>query len=137
MEQFLRSLVIAFARAHSYILSLNDAYEQNFSDKELHFLVIGLIGMALVAVIYPLFQALSHDHVLVIVFIYVFTLILVLTFAIEIGQGYSGTGTMDFADIEFGVVGFLLFFAIFALIRTVVIAIIDLVRGLTGGKRRR
>ena len=72
MESILESLMVLIAKSHSYILSLNDAYEKSFTDKELHFLVIGLIGMALVLVIYPLFKLLSRNHVLVIVFIYVF-----------------------------------------------------------------
>ena len=48
---------------------------------------------------------------------FVFTLIIVITFAIEIGQKVSNTGTMDFADIAFGVVGFLYMYIIFALLR--------------------
>ena len=123
MESILETLMVMIAKSHSYILSLNDAYEKNFSDKELHFLVIGLIGMALVLVIYPLFKILSRNHVLVIVFIYVFSLILVLTFAIEIGQWYSGSGTMDFDDVVFGVVGFLLMFVVFAVVREIILAV--------------
>lgn len=123
MESILEALMVMIAKSHSYILSLNDAYEKNFSDKELHFLVIGLIGMALVLLIYPLFMILSRNHVLVIVFIYVFSLILVLTFAIEIGQWYSGSGTMDFDDVVFGVVGFLLMFVVFAVVREIILAV--------------
>ena len=131
MESILEALVVLIAKSHSYILSLNDAYEKNFTDKQLHFLVIGLIGLAMVLVIYTLFKALSQNHVLIIVFIYVFTLILVLTFAIEIGQWYSGSGTMDLDDVIFGIVGFLLMFVIFAVIREIILAIWRLIRKLT------
>ena len=68
MESILEALVVLIAKSHSYILSLNDAYEKNLTDKQLHFLVIGLIGLAMVLVIYPLFKALSQNHVLIIVF---------------------------------------------------------------------
>ena len=44
---------------HTYILSLNDAYEANFTDKELHFLVIGALGMAMIFIIQPLFTLLA------------------------------------------------------------------------------
>jgi glycopeptide antibiotics resistance protein len=109
------------ARIHNYILGLNDAYEYNFSDKELHFLVIGLLGMAMVFLIYPLFRWLAQrDHEMVITWIYVFTVILVITFAIEIGQKLTNTGTMEFADIMFGVMGFVFMFAVFALLRMVI-----------------
>lgn len=41
-----------------------------------------------------------------------FTLIIVITFAIEIGQKVTNTGNMEFADIVFGVVGFIVMFFI-------------------------
>ena len=107
---------------------MNDAYEKNFTDKQLHFLVIGIIGMLILVIIYPLFKILSENHILAIAFIYVFTVIVVITFAIEIGQKLSGTGTMDFADIVFGLAGVLLMFAIFAVIREISLAFFNLLR---------
>ena len=115
---------IFVAKIHNYILSLNDAYEKNFTDKQLHFLVIGILGMLILMVIYPLFKLLSENHILAIAF----TVIVVITFAIEIGQKISDSGTMDFADIVFGIAGFLLMFVIFAVIRQIFLAIINLFR---------
>lgn len=97
MERMLEGMVIFVAKIHNYILSLNDAYEKNFTDKQLHFLVIGILGMLILMVIYPLFKLLSENHILVIAFIYVFTVIVVITFAIEIGQKISDSGTDGFA----------------------------------------
>ena len=128
MERMLEGMVIFVAKIHNYILSLNDAYEKNFTDKQLHFLVIGILGMLILMVIYPLFKLLSENHILAIAFIYVFTVIVVITFAIEIGQKISDIGTMDFADIVFGIAGFLLMFVIFAVIRQIFLAIINLFR---------
>ena len=128
MERMLEGMVIFVAKIHNYILSLNDAYEKNFTDKQLHFLVIGILGMLILMVIYPLFKLLSENHILAIAFIYVFTVIVVITFAIEIGQKISDSGTMDFADIVFGIAGFLLMFVIFAVIRQIFLAIINLLR---------
>ena len=106
------------AKIHNYILHLNDKFEYNFSDKDLHFLVIGLLGMAMIFVVYPVFKWLaSKKHIMVIAWIYVFTLILVITFAIEIGQKISNTGSMEFADIVLGVMGFIVMFAVFAVVR--------------------
>ena len=99
MERMLEGMVIFVAKIHNYILSLNDAYEKNFTDKQLHFLVIGILGMLILMVIYPLFKLLSENHILTIAFIYVFTVIVVITFAIEIGQKISDSGSMDFADM--------------------------------------
>ncbi len=118
MTRFLYGIIEVITNIHNRILMLNDTYELYFSDKELHFLVIGLLGMAMILVLYPLFKFLAnHDHVMVITWLYVFTLIIVITFAIEIGQGLTGTGSMEFADIMFGLVGFIVMFAIFSVIR--------------------
>lgn len=118
MKALLYWCVGMIAKIHNYILQLNNNFEYNFSDKELHFLVIGLLGLFMVFAIYPLFRWLARrHHEMVITWIYVFTLIVVITFAIEIGQNITGTGTMEFADIAFGVVGFIVMFAAFALVR--------------------
>ena len=119
MKEFLYAIVVWIARVHNTIMTWNDAYEQSFTDKELHFIVIGRLGIAMVLVIYPLFKALAKKHVLVIAWIYVFTLVLVITFAIEIGQGITHTGVMDFEDVEYGVLGFLFMFLVFAIIRAI------------------
>lgn len=117
MTGFLYWVVEQIAKIHRYLLTLNDSFEYVFTDKELHFIVIGFLGMGMLFVVYPIFKALSKNHVMVIAWIYVFTLILVLTFAIEIGQKVTNTGAMEFADIVFGVVGFLFMFIVFSVIR--------------------
>jgi glycopeptide antibiotics resistance protein len=82
--------------------------------------VIGLLGLGMVFVIYPLFCHLAKkNRIMTITWIYVFTVILVITFAIEIGQKISKTGNMDFGDIMYGVVGFLAMFVVFCLVRAV------------------
>lgn len=129
MNTFLYSILDFINRAHTYILTWNDANEANFSDKELHFLVIGCLGMAMVLLIQPIFSLLAKTgHVLVITWIYVFTLILLLTFAIEIEQKITGSGVMDFDDIVFGVWGFMLMFIIYAVIRGIIIGIYHLIK---------
>ena len=137
MADFLYVIVKMIAVIHDMIMTWNDSFETVFSDKELHFLVIGILGMGMLFVIYPLFKLLSENHVLVIAWIYVFTVIIVIAFAIEIGQGITGTGKMDFDDIVAGVAGFMAMFIVFAAIRAVVLGIFRLIRSLSGGGRRR
>lgn len=118
MKEVLYGLVRLMAKIHNYLMRLNDAFEYNFSDKELHFLVIGALGMCMLFVVYPLFKWLAQKkHIMVIAWIYVFTMIIVITFAIEIGQKVTDTGNMEFADIVFGVMGFIGMFAVFAAVR--------------------
>ena len=106
------------ARIHERVLRINDAGGWYFDDKQLHFIVFGIFGMALIFVLYPLFKMLAkHDHTMVITWLYVFTVIMVLAFAIEIGQWYTGTGVMESQDIAYGITGFLVMFLIFAILR--------------------
>ena len=128
LKEFLYAMIEYVAKIHNYIMGLNDKYEYDFSDKQLHFLVIGAIGMLLIFIVYPLFKWLARTgHVMVIAWIYVFTVILVITFAIEIGQKVTNTGNMEFADIVFGVVGFFVMFFIFALVRSIYHGILSLI----------
>ncbi|MBC5743508.1 hypothetical protein FMM74_007980 [Lachnospiraceae bacterium MD308] len=133
MANFLYVIVKMIAVIHDMIMTWNDSFETVFSDKELHFLVIGFLGMGMLFVIYPLFKLLSENHVLVIAWIYVFTVIIVIVFAIEIGQGITGTGTMDFDDIVAGVAGFMAMFIAFVVVRAVVLGIFRLIRSLFDG----
>ena len=108
---------------------MNDSYEVFLTDKELHFLVIGLLGMAMIFVIYPLFKYLARrNHEMVIAWIYVFTMMIVITFAIEIGQHVTHTGQMEFADIMFGLVGFMVMFCIFIVVRMIYHGVIKLTK---------
>ena len=124
MRDFIYRIIRWIADAHDHILSINDSGQYYFNDKQLHFLVIGALGMLMIFIVYPLFKALAeHGHTMVVAWIYVFTLILVITFAIEIGQWYSGTGSMETMDIAYGVLGFLVMFFIFAVLRGIFKAI--------------
>ena len=129
MKELLYTIIEIISVIHTKLLALNDAYEYNFTDKQLHFIVIGLLGMALVFAIHPVFLWLAkRKHVMAITWIYVFTLILVITFAIEIGQKVTNTGSMEFADIVFGIGGFILMFIVFDVIRIIIKLILKLIK---------
>lgn len=129
MRELLYGCVGLISKFHEKIMQLNNAYEANFTDKELHFLVIGLLGLGMIFVIYPLFKFLAkHDHEMVIAWIYVFTVLVVITFAIEIGQRITKTGNMEFADIMYGLVGFMVMFFGFCILRAIYHGILRLIR---------
>ena len=108
-KQFLDAAVKLVSIIHTSIMSLNDKYEMFLSDKALHFIVIGIIGMFILLIVYPFFKWLVEKKQLVTVaWIYTFTILIALTLLIEIGQDFSGTGDMDFADIVFGLLGFVI-----------------------------
>lgn len=129
MQTILYNFVMLITRVHNYLLTLNNQFENSFTDKELHFLIVGAFGLGLVFVLHPIFLWLAkHDHTMIISFLYVFTVVLVLTFAIEIGQGYYGTGAMEFDDVVYGVAGFLSFFLVFAVIRGFIHLVMHFIR---------
>lgn len=127
LKKIVDILIDIIYKTHSRILSMNDAYESQLSDKQLHFIVIGLLGIAMLLVIYPLFKWMVKKHLTVLIsWFYVFTVLVVITFAIEIGQWYSHTGEMDFNDILAGLVGYFAMSFIFLL----VVAIIELIKSI-------
>lgn len=129
MGKLLYAGVGFISKIHGMIMQLNNAFEANLSDKDLQFLVIGILGMAMIFVVYPFFVFLAkRNHVMFIAWIYVFTVIVGLSFAIEIGQKVTNTGNMEFADIMYGLVGFLSMFMVFLLIRMIYHGILWLIR---------
>jgi hypothetical protein len=124
IKEWIYRAIYFVAQLHDDILRLNDQGGWYFNDKQLHFIVIGVLGMLGIFIFYPLFKLLAkYDHTMVIAFLYVFTLVLVVSFAIEIGQWYSGTGRMESEDMAYGIAGFLIMFLIFAFIRGLFLAI--------------
>ncbi len=129
MERLLDYFVRGVARIHDTILRLNDSGELFLDDKQLHFIVMGAAGMALLLFIYPIFALLSKNHVLTIAWIYVFTVLVMISFAIEIGQGLSGTGNMEMRDVIYGLAGFMFLFLIFAVFRGIFLLLCRLITG--------
>ena len=108
------------AQVHESIVHLNDDFELVLGDKELHFILMAVLGMLLFFMVHFVFKRLAKWSITAVSFIYVFTVMTVLGFAIEIGQRISGTGEMDFADIVAGLYGVLAFFAVYTAYRLLV-----------------
>ena len=118
-EAVLRELTTIAAQFHESLLRLNDSFELQLGDKELHFVIMASLGMLLFFMVHLVLQRLAKWSITAISFIYVFTVMTVLGFAIEIGQKISGTGEMDFADVVAGLNGVLLFFAVYTVYRLI------------------
>ena len=120
-EMLLRELTLIMAQVHESLMRLNDGFELSLGDKDLHFVIMALLGMVLFFVVHAVFTRLAKWSITAVSFIYVFTVMTVLGFAIEIGQRISGTGEMDFADIVAGLYGVLVFFAAYTAYRLIVL----------------
>jgi len=136
MAQLLYNIVMFTARIHDKIMSMNDGWGYYNNDKQLHFIVMGVLGMIILVVTYLIFKLLQ-DHIWIIAFIYTFTVMLVITFSIEIGQGYYGTGNMEMNDVVAGMAGFLFCFVVCALVRGIIMLFYNLFSGSSGRRRRR
>lgn len=109
---------------HDLITQFSLQMGLNLTDKQLHFIVIAIIGMFIYLVTNQIFKFLAKYSIGLLSFIYTFTVLLVIVFAIEIEQKITHRGNMEFNDIVAGVWGFLLVF--FAYL--VVVGIIYLIK---------
>ena len=105
---------------HDKLILLTHSMGLSLSDKQLHFLVIGFLGIVLFLVVNKLFKFLIRYSLTVISFIYTFTVLVVIVFAIEIEQKITGRGNMEFQDILEGLWGFLVAFSIYIACVTIV-----------------
>ena len=117
------------AQIHESLMHLNDNFELYFGDKDMHCIVMAVLGMILFFMVHFVFKRLAKWSITAISFIYVFTVMTVLGFAIEIGQKITGTGDMDFRDVVAGLYGVLAFFAVYTVYRLIVLLVRHLMRG--------
>jgi len=84
--------------------TLNQLFGMNMSDKDLHFWVMGIIGIIFFIGVYILFKIVGKwkFSTTILSFIYTFTMMTVLVFAIEIQQAITNRGNMEFADAAVG-----------------------------------
>lgn len=128
-EAILYEGTMVVAQIHESLMHLNDNFELYFGDKDMHFIVMAVLGMILFFMVHFVFKRLAKWSITAISFIYVFTVMTVLGFAIEIGQKITGTGDMDFRDVVAGLYGVLAFFAVYTVYRLIVLLVRLLMRG--------
>ena len=105
---------------HDLIIKMCSVMGFNLTDKQLHFIVIAVIGMIIYLITNQIFKALAKYSVAILSFIYTFTVLLVIVFAIEIEQKITKRGNMEFKDIVAGVWGFIVVFGFYLLIVSIV-----------------
>lgn len=128
-ESILYEGTMIVAQIHESLMHLNDNFELYFGDKDMHFIVMAVLGMILFFMVHFVFKRLAKWSITAISFIYVFTVMTVLGLAIEIGQKITGTGDMDFQDVVAGLYGVLTFFAVYTVYRLIVLLVRHLMRG--------
>lgn len=105
---------------HDIIMDLSGAFGLNLSDKDLHFWVIGIIGIFTFGITHLFFKAIAKWSLTAISFLYTFTVLIVFVFAIEIQQKVTGRGNMEFADAIVGLYGFIAFSLVFLVLKLII-----------------
>lgn len=115
MKEFILMLANIVNNIHDVIIQI---VGPGVTDKQLHFWVMGFIGMVIFIMVYIAFRIISAFRFStgILSFIYTFTVMLVLVFAIEIQQALTSRGTMDFQDAVVGMYGFFIFFFVYTCI---------------------
>jgi len=116
MIKILKVGIVIINKLHDFLTTFFDSFGMVFTDKQLHFIIIGVLGMLIYFVVDKLFKALSKYSISVLSFIYTTTVLMVIVFGIEIEQKITGSGHMEFSDIVAGLWGFSAFFAAYIII---------------------
>ena len=108
---------------HDKVLDILSIAGYQLNDKQLHFIFMAIIGIIIFAFTQVIFKKLSKYSITAISFIYTLTVMIVIVFAIEIQQKITNRGNMEFADIAYGLYGFIYIFLIYLLIKFIILAI--------------
>ncbi len=117
MTRLLKLLIAIINKVHDLIVDGVHTLGLGLTDKQLHFWLLGAIGIIVFIVFDAVFKRLARWSVSTITFIYTFTVLVVLVLAVEIEQKLTQSGNMEFEDIVAGLSGFLAFMLLYVLLR--------------------
>ncbi|MFU2014745.1 hypothetical protein ACM6Q7_06655 [Peribacillus butanolivorans] len=126
MKEFIQILAEIVNNIHDFILLfVSDTLNSNATDKDLHFWIMGIIGIIIFLFVLFLSNLISRMRfgITILSFLYTFTVMVVLVFAIEIQQALTSRGNMEFQDAAVGLWGFIVFFLVFAAISSLYLLI--------------
>lgn len=101
---------------HDFIVRMMRQSGTTITDKELHFWVIGLIGMIIFFSSYAAFKYLQRWGIGSVSFVFTGIIVTILAVGIEVEQYITGRGSMEAFDVLAGVAGFLALFLVYCLI---------------------
>jgi hypothetical protein len=113
MGQVIKLLAALVNNIHDILILFFKSFGLSLSDKDMHFWVIGVIGIIIFFVTDIIFKWLAKWNISAVSFVYSFTVLVVLVFAVEIQQKITGRGNMELADATIGLKGFLVLFCIY------------------------
>lgn len=123
MVELLKFFANLINNIHDYIWDIVNKSGYNLDDKQLHFIFMAIVGIIIFAITQMIFKKIAKYSITAISFIYTFTVMIVIVFAIEIQQKLTHRGNMEFADIAYGMYGFLYIFILYLLIKALYLLI--------------
>jgi hypothetical protein len=126
MKEYIQITAEIINNIHDFILVfVSDTLGSNATDKDLHFWIMGIIGIIIFIFVLFLSNIISRMRfgITILSFLYTFTVMVVLVFAIEIQQALTSRGNMEFKDAAIGLWGFIVFFLVFAFISSLYLLI--------------
>ena len=116
MTKILKLIVATTNELHDFLINFSSVFGLDLNDKQLHFIVIAIIGMFIYIIVNKLFKVLAKYSISILSFIYTFTVLVVIVLGIEVEQKLTKRGNMEFADIVAGLWGFIVVFTIYIVI---------------------
>lgn len=119
MGSILKLIVKMINYLHDYLNHTLGNWIPSLTDKDLHFIIIGIIGLFIFVFTDFIFKKLAKFNISIISVIYTFTVLIVIVFSIEIEQKITKRGNMEFADIVAGLWGFVVIVGAYILIKVI------------------
>lgn len=129
MKEIIQILAEIVNNLHDFILFfVSDTLNSNATDKDLHFWIMGIIGIIIFLFVLFLSNLIARMRfgITILSFLYTFTVMVVLVFAIEIQQALTSRGNMEFQDAAIGLWGFIVFFMVFAVLSSLYLLVKNL-----------
>lgn len=137
MVEILKLVASFINDLHDKVLDIVSIAGYPLNDKQLHFIFMALIGIIIFAFTQIIFKKLAKYSITAISFIYTFTVMVVIVFAIEIQQKLTNRGNMEFADIAYGLYGFIYIFLVYLLIKFIILAVKRLYKKYSSQNKRK
>ena len=115
MKEGIKLIVEFINNLHDFLIIIFNEYGFNLTDKDLHFWIMGFIGIFIFFSVYVISKWLSKLRfgITGLSFLFTLTFMFVLVFAIEIQQAITSRGNMEFMRCIIGLWGFIVFFIVY------------------------
>ncbi len=128
MITFINQIVNLINDLHDQIWGYSEQLGLPFTDKDLHFWIIGLLGVIFFIFTDFFFRWLATINISLISFFFTSAIISILVLVLEVEQKLTGRGGMELDDILAGLLGFLVLLAVYQSCRFLLGRLISLIR---------